>query len=98
MSIGSLGSDLRSDIARILAASPDTLDYTVIERCTEAGEQRLVAYVVPAQPVTSRGSGTRSPPARLRRRSTWCWSRACPAPPAVRRTSGAWRCYRCSTK
>ncbi|MGV7341616.1 SDR family NAD(P)-dependent oxidoreductase [Mycobacterium kansasii] len=55
MSIGSLGSDLRSDIARILAASPDTLDYTVIERCTEAGEQRLVAYVVPAQPVTSRG-------------------------------------------
>lgn len=55
MSIGSLGSDLRADIARILADSPDALDCTVIERSTEAGERRLVAYVVPARPVTSRG-------------------------------------------
>lgn len=54
MSIGSVGSDLRADIARLLADSPDALDCTVIERGTAAGERRLVAYVVPARPVTSR--------------------------------------------
>jgi acyl-CoA synthetase (AMP-forming)/AMP-acid ligase II/thioesterase domain-containing protein/acyl carrier protein len=54
VSSGSLGSDKQANIARILADSPCSLDCAVVQRSTEAGEQRVVAYVVPAQPLTSR--------------------------------------------
>jgi acyl-CoA synthetase (AMP-forming)/AMP-acid ligase II len=46
-------SDQHAEITRFLAASPDSADSAVVERVTEAGERRLVAYVVPARPVDS---------------------------------------------
>lgn len=54
MSIGIVGSDRGADVARMLANSPDSLDCAVVQRSTQAGEQRVVAYVVPMRTLTSR--------------------------------------------
>lgn len=54
MTAASVAPDHHAGLVRFLSASPDSVDSAVVERISEAGERRYVAYVVPGRPVGSR--------------------------------------------